>query len=142
VPVRSFIYRTVAQIDYSLCVKCGLCAKACPTSAIKWAPRSYPSIDLKLCTGCSICIQSCPKGAIRMVRKASVLPVAIAVALIVLLAASVYAMIWAQNASPGSTVEYSQVREVGGSYEAYKDIIWQGSSKGGEKEPLAAPSGG
>jgi len=141
--MRNLIYRTVSQINYDLCVKCGLCARACPTNAIKWAPRSYPSIDLKLCTGCSICVQSCPKGAIRMVRKASLLPVAIAMALVVLLAVSVYAMIWAQHTTPGpTTVDYSQVREVGGSYEAYKDIIWQGSGKGGERDPLSMPSGG
>ncbi|PLV60049.1 monomeric [FeFe] hydrogenase [Thermotoga sp. KOL6] len=69
-----------AQIDYSKCVNCGLCASACPYQAIIKLERPcekmcyvnaiHPSeegsmeIDHKKCSACGACYIACPFGAI------------------------------------------------------------------------------
>jgi ferredoxin len=141
-PLRAIFYRTVASVDYSTCIKCGLCAKACPTKAVNWAPRSYPTINLKLCTGCSICVSSCPKGSIRMVRKYSVLPVAVVLSLLLVFVITVYAI--------NIATQPVAVEGVGGTvtpveswYEKYKESIWEGKSEEAPpKDPLSVPFGG
>ncbi len=69
-----------ATIDKSKCVNCGLCAKACPYSAIvnrkrpcenackvnaiKAAPTGEAKIDNDKCISCGACSYQCPFGAI------------------------------------------------------------------------------
>jgi Pyruvate/2-oxoacid:ferredoxin oxidoreductase delta subunit/ABC-type cobalt transport system substrate-binding protein len=142
-PLKAIFYRTVASVDYSTCVKCGICARACPTKAVNWAPRSYPTINLKLCTGCSICANSCPKGSIRMVRKYSVLPVVVALSLLLVFAVIVYAVNMATQPPVAVEGVGGTVAPVESWYEKYKGSIWEGKS--GEAragDPLSAPSGG
>jgi len=143
--LTSVLYRTVARVDYSSCVKCGLCARACPIKAIDWAPRSYPRVNVKLCTGCSICVQACPKGSIGMVRVFSVLPVMVALSLIILLALVVYA-IHISTTPQGVVVEGggSNITSVESWYEVYKERVWAGKATGDleTRDPLSIPSGG
>lgn len=40
------------------CIKCGICAKFCPTSAISF--EDYITIDSKKCLACCSCIKRCP----------------------------------------------------------------------------------
>jgi len=47
------------------CIKCGLCYKACPVSAISWKKKEYPKIDKTICTKCKSCINVCDYMAIR-----------------------------------------------------------------------------
>jgi len=56
---------TKANINKSICVKCGICKDICPHEAIEG------SIDINLsrCLGCSICAKNCPKNAIEMVTQ-------------------------------------------------------------------------
>ncbi len=141
--LKGVLYRTVADVNYSTCIKCGLCARACPTKAINWAPKSYPTINLKLCTGCSLCVRSCPKGSVRMVRRFSVLPIVLVLSLLVVLAVTAYAINMATT-SPVVESGEGHAKPVESWYERYKESIWRG--EGGEapspRDPLSAPSGG
>ncbi len=56
-------------IDAELCRGCTICAKKCPTGAIRGEPKKVHTIDQSKCIKCGICITSCPEkfGAIRKV---------------------------------------------------------------------------
>jgi len=43
----------------SSCIKCGLCSRRCPASAIP--QNNYCYTDLELCIGCMRCIHQCPE---------------------------------------------------------------------------------
>ena len=47
----------------SECQKCGACAAACESEAIKEDSDKY-TIDVTLCIECGICVSSCPFEAI------------------------------------------------------------------------------
>ena len=53
------------RIDPEACRKCHLCAKACPTGAIKGKPKELHEIDPEKCTKCEECIKKCPFQAIK-----------------------------------------------------------------------------
>ena len=53
----------VVEIDYTLCVACGLCTKVCPTGAISVA-FGKARVNSMACTGCGQCIEACRTGAI------------------------------------------------------------------------------
>ncbi len=79
----------VAHIDKSQCINCGMCAKACPYSAIANIQRpceqackvhaisrgedDAAKIDDEKCVHCGACVYQCPFGAI--VDKSSIIPV-------------------------------------------------------------------
>ena len=48
-------------------MRCGDCAKACPTGAIKF--KGKPRIFRPLCIACGNCSDACPAGALRLVGK-------------------------------------------------------------------------
>ena len=55
------------QVDQSRCVRCGICVKICPVSAINLAPGAFPAMDnvKKLfCINCGQCEAYCPKHAL------------------------------------------------------------------------------
>lgn len=47
-----------------LCIKCGLCFRACESNAIKWEKGKVAEIDRDKCVQCRICFGVCPKMAI------------------------------------------------------------------------------
>jgi Pyruvate/2-oxoacid:ferredoxin oxidoreductase delta subunit len=47
------------------CIGCGLCAKLCPSQAIKME-NNLPVIDYSLCTGCLTCAKKCPTHVIKV----------------------------------------------------------------------------
>ena len=49
-------------IDYSKCIKCGLCRKLCRFNAID----ETITIKDELCEGCGVCALACPQNAIKM----------------------------------------------------------------------------
>lgn len=53
------------EIDESKCIKCGRCARVCPTNAIAWQKGDFPIINRDMCIKCRACIIECPQGAIR-----------------------------------------------------------------------------
>jgi len=68
--------KKIPQIDYKVCIACGVCYQACPTSCIKLTKtdfdiyrKAYPQVEnLASCTGCGICSKVCPIGVITMVE--------------------------------------------------------------------------
>ncbi|NNM54456.1 MAG: 4Fe-4S binding protein [Spirochaetales bacterium] len=54
-----------AEIDYSKCVSCGICAKVCRFDAVIKDSGSY-QIQKNLCEGCGYCSVVCPVKAIRL----------------------------------------------------------------------------
>jgi len=51
-------------IEYSKCIKCGVCAKVCDTGAILLSPEKLPFLIPRLCSGCKSCYLACPAKAI------------------------------------------------------------------------------
>jgi heterodisulfide reductase subunit A len=55
---------TIATVNDSLCVGCGLCVTICPYNAIEMdAEKGVARITDVLCKGCGACVSACPSGA-------------------------------------------------------------------------------
>ena len=60
--------------DYLHCLSCGICAQACPVSALGMAKEGkagkyrnlFPEPVKEGCIGCGLCAKACPMGAIEM----------------------------------------------------------------------------
>ena len=64
---RSPKFRTEISVIKSECIKCGRCAKICPSKAIKIEKDgTSPTFDLKKCCYCNLCQKSCLKSAIEL----------------------------------------------------------------------------
>ena len=59
---RIKLIRAIA--DEEKCAKCGMCAEACPFSAIVIDPEHGAQVDDILCRGCGLCASVCPSEAI------------------------------------------------------------------------------
>jgi len=58
---------TVAQVDASLCSRCGVCISICPYSAPRFDEKSgKAAIQSTLCKGCGLCVASCRSGALHL----------------------------------------------------------------------------
>lgn len=47
-------------IDYSKCIKCGLCWLHCPDAAYDVNKEGFPVCNGKVCKGCLLCVEICP----------------------------------------------------------------------------------
>ncbi len=54
----------VPKPDYSICIRCGTCARMCPANAISMTPQG-PVIDYSKCRACGFCITVCPVEAMK-----------------------------------------------------------------------------
>jgi uncharacterized protein (DUF362 family)/Pyruvate/2-oxoacid:ferredoxin oxidoreductase delta subunit len=54
-----------ADIDEKICVKCMLCARACPAEAIRTAGNQYPRVAAGKCISCFCCHETCPHKAVK-----------------------------------------------------------------------------
>ncbi len=60
--------------EYLSCVSCGICAQACPVSALNMVREGlsgkyrnlFPELREDRCIGCGRCADSCPMESIRM----------------------------------------------------------------------------
>ena len=53
--------------DASLCILCGICAKACPADAIVVEKKERTwAIDPFRCVQCGSCVRACPKACLAM----------------------------------------------------------------------------
>ncbi len=56
-------------VDPAKCIRCGLCVRTCPVSAIESSPERGYTVDNAKCSKCNSCIEICPKKAISRVNK-------------------------------------------------------------------------
>ena len=56
----------MAMIKDDSCIKCGLCADACPYGAISFEKGSVPKLDASKCIGCGACKNACRSEAIEV----------------------------------------------------------------------------
>ena len=60
--------------DYLHCLSCGICAQACPVSALAMKREGksgkyrnlFPELVEEKCIGCGSCERACPMDAVRM----------------------------------------------------------------------------
>jgi len=57
-----------AEVDSTLCDRCGLCAHRCHFGAFRLLEDDLPLIDPEHCVGCGLCASHCANDAIRLVR--------------------------------------------------------------------------
>ncbi|HOB10932.1 MAG: DUF362 domain-containing protein [Acetomicrobium sp.] len=65
--LRGWAHRWVAlspHLQEVNCIRCGVCVKVCPKSAIKMNP--LPEIDRRICVKCLCCHEMCPTGAMEV----------------------------------------------------------------------------
>ena len=66
--------RRMPVFDYLNCVSCGICAQACPVSALEMKKEGksgkyrnvFPELVNDRCIGCSSCLRACPMDVIIM----------------------------------------------------------------------------
>ena len=61
-------FRGQMQLDYKLCIGCGMCHRDCPGKAIEMVEfygKKRPQFRLDKCLFCYQCAESCPKKAIK-----------------------------------------------------------------------------
>ena len=56
------------QVDRTTCVKCGLCAAACPRGIIQVQQNWPTTIDEEYCIACGHCVAVCPHAALDNIR--------------------------------------------------------------------------
>ena len=62
--------RSKISVCEEQCIKCGRCAKICPSKAIKVEKSGgVPTLDLDKCCYCRLCQKSCGKSAIDVKSK-------------------------------------------------------------------------
>lgn len=56
-------------VDAALCIRCGTCARYCPTECITVHREGAEPVefDWYYCKGCGICVNECPKKALTLV---------------------------------------------------------------------------
>lgn len=62
----SIDYRHDIQIDRSLCIKCGACARGCATGLLRMV-EGQPALGGRIaCIACGHCVAACPKQAVTL----------------------------------------------------------------------------
>ena len=61
--------RKLANVDRTLCVACGCCAKVCPRDAVSIFRGLYANIEETACIGCGKCAKICPADIITMLAR-------------------------------------------------------------------------
>lgn len=64
-------FRGRISLDIDACISCRLCAKICPTKAVRMVPverreKVFPEIDFGRCSFCELCVEICPKNCLKM----------------------------------------------------------------------------
>ncbi len=57
---------TVAEVNTSICSRCGVCLELCPFGAPYFSEQGFAAVNPALCKGCGLCSASCRSGAIRL----------------------------------------------------------------------------
>lgn len=67
-PVQTTAF--LPEINYTDCINCGKCKKACPVFAIEQdATTKKVTINTELCLGCGVCVRNCPKKCMHLEKR-------------------------------------------------------------------------
>ncbi len=58
----------IITIDKSKCIKCGICAKVCPSCIIEMTEQGPTTVNEMSCMSCGHCVAVCPKAALDNTR--------------------------------------------------------------------------
>jgi ferredoxin len=56
------------HLEVGVCTRCGLCARDCPTGAVRMGGAGLPEVSVAACVGCCACFNNCPTAAWRLDR--------------------------------------------------------------------------
>ncbi len=59
---------STAEVDIEICIKCKICTRMCPFSAIYKNKEGKIEVNQVLCKACGVCGASCPTGAITILH--------------------------------------------------------------------------
>lgn len=67
-------YRGMIEFDLNTCIRCGMCARDCPSFACVMEPaedggKPRPVFYMDRCMFCAQCEESCPKDCITLTQK-------------------------------------------------------------------------
>ncbi|MDR2601989.1 MAG: RnfABCDGE type electron transport complex subunit B [Spirochaetaceae bacterium] len=62
---RNTIKAQVKKTCKTGCIKCGICVKKCPASALT-LNNGIPETDYSKCTSCGVCVEACPQKVLRL----------------------------------------------------------------------------
>ncbi|MDR2659032.1 MAG: RnfABCDGE type electron transport complex subunit B [Spirochaetaceae bacterium] len=65
---RNTIKAMVKKTCKAGCIKCGACAKKCPSQAIT-IENGIPNIDYSKCNSCGTCVEACPQKSLLLIEK-------------------------------------------------------------------------
>jgi NADH-quinone oxidoreductase subunit I len=75
--------RGIHELDATICIGCGSCARICPNSCIEMVPYKYgnplknkkmvfPQIDFGRCMFCGLCVDECPVSCLKMGKRTEI----------------------------------------------------------------------
>ena len=63
----------ICAVDRSKCTLCDICLDKCQVHALSYKEGKL-DINMSICVGCGLCARSCPENALKLVKKGDYVP--------------------------------------------------------------------